>query len=111
MPINPEILGFLSGILGSLSLLPQIHKSYTTKSSKDISTKTLCLMYCALIFGLIYGIIIKHAAVYVMNGITTTLYMILHGVKIQNERLITNYKQIDNIELVSPSEQKIDNIL
>jgi MtN3 and saliva related transmembrane protein len=105
MPFNPEILGFLSGILGSVSLLPQIHKSYTTKSSKDISIQTICLMYCALLIGIIYGIVINHAAVYVMNGIATILYIILHGVKIRNERSST-YLELENIELTSSSHEK-----
>jgi len=114
MLINAEIFGFMSGILCSLSLIPQIYKSYTTKSSQDISTKTLCLMYCALIIGIIYGIIIKHAAVYVMNGISIILYIILHGVKIRNEHTQlqpqprvqhTNYVALDNEDIISSHEK------
>jgi uncharacterized protein with PQ loop repeat len=105
MSPSPEILGFASGILGSVSLIPQIHKSYTTKSSNDISTKTICLMYCALIIAVIYGILIKHAAIYAMNGIACSLYVILHVIKIRNDHLHKSLQsEYSELERVTVSE-------
>jgi len=106
MSPSPEILGFASGILGSVSLIPQIHKSYTTKSSKDISTKTICLMYCALIIAVVYGTIINHPAIYAMNGIACVLYMILHAIKIRNEKFQdqpVKYFELENITITTVS--------
>lgn len=37
--------------------------------------------------GMTYGMLIHHAAIYLSNGVIFVLYMILHGVKIRNERL------------------------
>ena len=37
--------------------------------------------------GMTYGMLIHHAAIYLSNGVIFILYMILHGVKIRNERL------------------------
>ncbi len=43
--MNIEMLGFLGGALVTISLLPQVIKSFKTKSTKDISIAyTLTLM-------------------------------------------------------------------
>lgn len=43
--MNIEMLGYLGGALVTISLLPQVMKSYATKSTKDISIiYTLILM-------------------------------------------------------------------
>ena len=43
--MNIEMLGFLGGALVTISLLPQVIKSFRTKSTKDISiVYTLVLM-------------------------------------------------------------------
>jgi len=82
---NPEILGFVSGIMGSLSIIPQIYKSYISGSSKDLSTKMFIIQYIAYSFAIVYGILIKHTAVYLMNAIGFLLFILLHSVKIYNE--------------------------
>lgn len=83
--VNPEIFGYISGVMGSLSILPQIHKCYVSGSSKDLSTKMFIIQYIAYTLAIIYGILIKHIAIYVMNAIGFMLFVILHGVKIYNE--------------------------
>ena len=84
--MNTEIIGFISGMIGSLSILPQIHKSWKSGSSDDLSTNTIILMYIAFILAVIYGIMIQQTAIYVTNIFSCTLYVILHGIKIYNTR-------------------------
>ena len=95
--MNTEIIGFISGMIGSLSILPQIHKSWKSGSSDDLSTNTIIL-------AVIYGIMIQQTAIYVTNIFSCTLYVILHGIKIYNTRK-KNYKNLYiNIETETETE-------
>lgn len=82
-----EALGLAAGILGSASCLPQIYKSWTSRSSKDISTWMIVLVYASSILGIWYGVLVQHLAIYVGNSITCGLYIVLHLVKFRNERV------------------------
>ena len=84
--MTPEIIGFASGIIASLSILPQIHKSWKSGSSDDLSTNMIVLMYIALILAIIYGVMIQHSAVYISNSISLIFYIMLHSIKIYNIR-------------------------
>jgi len=104
--MTPEIIGFASGIIGSLSILPQIHKSWKSGSSDDLSTNMIILMYIALTLAIIYGVMIQHSAVYISNSISLIFYIMLHSIKIYNV-----HKKINDIyiELESDTEIKTDN--
>ena len=104
---NPEILGYVSGIMGSLSIVPQIYKSYISGSSKDLSTKMFIIQYIAYTFAIVYGILIKHAAVYLMNAIGFLLFILLHSVKIYNEYYLNvqnTYNEMSTSSLHSQTE-------
>ena len=81
-----EALGFASGALCAVSLVPQIYKNYTSGSSDDVSTSTILCMYVALGIGTAYGFMINHMAVYVTDLTLAGLYMTLHAVKVRNQR-------------------------
>lgn len=81
---SPEILGFTSAAICSASVVPQIVKSWRTRSSKDISTPMILMTYLAMVLGIAYGFLIDHVAVYVGNSATLLLYVTLHVVKIRN---------------------------
>jgi len=81
-----ETLGFVSGAVSALSILPQIYKNIRSGSSTDISTSTIVCAYVALGLGTIYGFMIDHVAVYVSDLTILGFYMVLHGVKIWNDR-------------------------
>jgi uncharacterized protein with PQ loop repeat len=81
-----EILGLVSGTLSALSILPQIYKNIRSGSSTDISTQTILCAYVALTLGTIYGFMIDHVAVYASDLTILGFYVVLHGVKIWNDR-------------------------
>ena len=87
---NYEPIGLVSGAIGAISVLPQIRKSWITRSSKDISTTTILLMYLAMTLGLTYGVLIRHAAIYTSNAVILGLYVVLHLVKARNEDAMTD---------------------
>ena len=46
----------------------------------------ILLTYVAVGLGTIYGVLIRHAAVYLSNAVIFVLYIVLHLVKVRNER-------------------------
>jgi uncharacterized protein with PQ loop repeat len=81
-----EALGFVSGSLCAASLIPQIYKNYSSGHSDDVSTSTIVCMYVALGIGTAYGFMINHVAVYVTDLTLAGLYIVLHAVKVRNQR-------------------------
>lgn len=64
-----DILGYIAGILVVVSLLPQVVKSWKTKSTKDISLWRYVIYVVGLVLWIMYAIIIQNHPVAVMNSI------------------------------------------
>ena len=65
-----EIIGFSAGGLVSLSLLPQVIKSWKTKSTKDIALSWTLINLTGQILWIIYGLKIHSEALVIMSIIT-----------------------------------------
>lgn len=65
-----EIIGFIAGILVSISLLPQLIKSWKTKSTKDIAILWTLINISGQVMWIIYGFGIKSSSLIVMSSIT-----------------------------------------
>ena len=63
-----DILGYIAGTLVVISLLPQVIKSWKTKSTKDISLSRYIIYVIALILWIIYAVIIQNGPVAIMNA-------------------------------------------
>ncbi|MFH1014277.1 MAG: SemiSWEET transporter [Thermoplasmatota archaeon] len=80
-----DILGYVAGTLVVISLLPQVIKSWKTRSTADISLWRYIIYVIGLILWVTYAAIIQNGPVGVMNGIglllaSTILYLkIKHG--------------------------------
>jgi MtN3 and saliva related transmembrane protein len=69
--MNPiEYIGFIAGILVAFSVLPQILKSWRTKSTKDVSIYRSIINLTGQVLRIIYGFMIASWALAVMSGIT-----------------------------------------
>ena len=62
-----EIIGYLGGIFIMVSFVPQVIKSYKTKSVKDLSLWMIIATLVGTIFWIIYGYFINSMPVLVMN--------------------------------------------
>jgi MtN3 and saliva related transmembrane protein len=67
------ILGYIAGALVVGSLIPQTIKSWTTKSTRDISLWRYIVYVVGLVLWITYAIIIHNAPVAVTNGIGLVL--------------------------------------
>lgn len=78
-----DLLGYAAGILVVISLLPQVIKSWKTKSTKDISLARYVIYIIGLILWIIYAIIIQNGPVAVMNSIGLILAILILFLKLK----------------------------
>lgn len=71
------ILGFVASALGIISFLPQVIKTWKSKSTKDISLGMYALLCGGTILWTIYGIFINSLPVIVVNIVIFILSLIL----------------------------------
>jgi len=65
--MDADILGYVAGLMVVLSLLPQVIKSWRTRSTRDISLMRYVVYVTGLVLWVTYALIIKNGPVAVMN--------------------------------------------
>ena len=65
-----EFFGFLAAFLTTIAFLPQLYKTWKTKSADDVSLIMLILFIIGLICWIIYGLKINSLPILVANIIT-----------------------------------------
>jgi len=78
-----QIIGFLAAATSTISLIPQIYKSYKTRSAKDISILMLINFFITSILWVVYGVAIASLAVIGCNVIMMlfSIWLLLLSVK------------------------------
>ncbi|MBI3027740.1 PQ-loop repeat-containing protein [Candidatus Woesearchaeota archaeon] len=64
-----EIIGYLGGIFIMVSFIPQVIKSYKTKSVKDLSIWMIIATLVGTVFWIVYGVLINGKPIIIMNTI------------------------------------------
>ena len=64
---STDILGYVGGILTSLSFIPQVIKSWKTKSVKDLSILMLIVSVIGGLLWLAYGVLSHAMPIVIMN--------------------------------------------
>ena len=77
------ILGIVAGTLTTIAFLPQVWRTWKTKSAKDVSFIMLISFMSGLVLWLIYGIILNALPIILANGITLVLNFIILWLKIK----------------------------
>lgn len=80
------VLGLVAGTLTTLSFLPQLVKTWRSRSAKDISTLWLISFATGIFLWLIYGFLIQSLPVILSNGITLGLTAIIMIFKVRFSR-------------------------
>ena len=73
----PLIVSTLAPILNCVQLVPQLHKTYTTKSVKDLSIYSLFLLFFTNLFWMIHGFFIFDYALIISGVISMVVKMML----------------------------------
>ena len=64
-----DIIGYLGGIFIMISFVPQVIKSYKTKSVEDLSIWMIIATLVGTVFWLMYGVLIYSKPIIIMNNI------------------------------------------
>ena len=67
---HTDLFGFLAAFLTTIAFLPQLYKTWKTKSAEDVSLIMLILFITGLICWIIYGSKIHSIPILVANIIT-----------------------------------------
>ncbi len=70
-------LGLVAGFFTTIATVPQVIKTWKTKSAKDLSLKMLALISAGVFCWLIYGLAIGDTPLIVANIFTLALYLTL----------------------------------
>ncbi|HPN54495.1 MAG TPA: SemiSWEET family transporter [Candidatus Moranbacteria bacterium] len=78
------IVGYLAGATTAIAILPQVIKSWKTKSTKDISLLWTLIYLFSMLLWVTYGFLLKEIPMIVTLSIETFLYIILLVLKIRH---------------------------
>ena len=72
-----EYIGYFGSFLTSITFIPQVYKSWQSKSVGDLSTWMISIVVTSTIVWLIYGFAIKSGPVIVANLVVLVLTLVL----------------------------------
>lgn len=72
-----EYIGYFGSFLTSITFIPQVYKSWQSKSVGDLSTWMISIVVTSTIVWLIYGFAIKSGPVIVANMVVLVLTLVL----------------------------------
>ncbi|MBI3619160.1 hypothetical protein HY213_03985 [Candidatus Peregrinibacteria bacterium] len=79
-----ELIGFIAGSLVAISLLPQVIKSWRTRSTKDIALSWTLINLSGQILWIVYGVEIQSASLVIMSSITFLMAAFILMLKMKN---------------------------
>ena len=68
MGVSADIFGYAGMVTGVSFLLPQVYKSWKTKSVRDISWGMLALIFLNCVFWFTYGLLLASLPLMLING-------------------------------------------
>ena len=78
-----QIIGIVSGILTTAAFVPQVWRTWKTKSTEDLSLTMLVTFAMGICGWLTYGILLREPPIIAANGVTLVLTMMLIGLKLK----------------------------
>lgn len=79
-----NIVGSMAGGLTTIAFIPQVVRTWKTRSAQDISLFMFLLFSCGVLLWLIYGILLHALPIIVANGITLTLSTSILAMKVKD---------------------------
>lgn len=77
------ILGLVAGTLTTIAFIPQLMKTWRSRSAKDVSLIMLVVFSTGVFLWLIYGIYLQALPIILANSITLIFNLIIVGLKIR----------------------------
>jgi MtN3 and saliva related transmembrane protein len=70
---NIEYVGLVASSLATLAFLPQVVKTWLSRSANDFSLATLLMLEAGTILWILYGVLRDAPAIWLGNGVTFAL--------------------------------------
>jgi MtN3 and saliva related transmembrane protein len=80
------IVGFIAGSVTTAANLPQVWKTYRSKSGEGLSFRMLLALAIGLGLWIMYGIMIKSLPLIATNAVVFLLILLLIGMKLKFDR-------------------------
>ena len=71
--MNSEIIGLVAGSCTTVAFLPQVMKTWKSRSAKDLSLGMFSFFCFGVFLWLVYGIMVKDVPVITANAVTLVL--------------------------------------
>lgn len=77
------VIGLIAGLLTTIAFVPQLTKTWKSKSAKDVSLVMLMTFTTGVLLWLIYGLLIQAAPIIAANAVTLLLAGAILALKIR----------------------------
>lgn len=81
--IKSDLIGFVAGILTSINIVPQLIKTYRSKTVEDISLSMFIIYDMGLLMWVIYGYLISSLPLFIMDGFACITSLIMTYFKVR----------------------------
>ncbi len=82
--MSVEFLGYIAGSLVAISVLPQVIKSWKTKSTKDIALSWATINLVGQFLWIVFGFLIHSNSLVIMSGITSIFQISMIYLKLKH---------------------------
>jgi MtN3 and saliva related transmembrane protein len=79
-------LGYLAGTITTISFLPQVLRSWRTRSTGDLSMSWLIAFISGVSLWLVYGIMLREPPIVAANAVTLALSLTLLWLRVGGKR-------------------------
>lgn len=86
MSLNIEIVGVIAAILTTSAFVPQVYKTWKSKSAKELSLTMYLVLFTGILLWFIYGYVIESFAIKLANIITGLLVLMLIYFKLKYKK-------------------------
>ena len=77
------VVGFFAGFLTTISFLPQVVKTWKTRSASDLSLGMFSVFSVGVLFWLAYGFLIQEPPMIIWNSVTLILFSAILVMKLK----------------------------
>ena len=84
--IHPDLIGGGAAVLTTIAFLPQVIKSWRSRSTRDVSLGMFLILNTGIVLWLIYGLILESRPLIYANTVTLILTGTILVLKLRGDR-------------------------
>jgi MtN3 and saliva related transmembrane protein len=104
-----ESIGFVAGILTTLAFVPQVIKTWRSRSAGDLSATTLTILTIGIMLWVVYGTAVASRPLVISNAVTLGLTAMLLVLKLRYARqVLIEGRRVPLSQGVAPERVDVD---